>query len=150
MRYELEYTDKLPFDRQREIERALRCRAVHKETTTSDGSLRQHHLLIPMLVLLGALAGVHVLALWNGGRAAVAHAAAFAAEPRPVPALLHTPPHGLVAVAMPAAADRVTVWAYESDTHVTGVYPAVPHQFPDAALGTEGATNTTGTLFVAR
>ena len=147
MSYELEYTDKLSFDRQREIERVFRGRAARNETAVA-GSVRQQPLLILMLVLLGALGAVNVTSLWSGRYAAVAQAATFAADSRPVPALPDMPPHARVAVTMPEA-DRLPLWAYESDRHDTGVYPVIPHQVPDAALGTEGATNTTGTLFVA-
>jgi hypothetical protein len=146
MHHDVEYTDKLPFDQQREIERRLRQQAVNQEASSTNA--RQRTLTVT-LVLLAALALLTVLDLRTGGNVARAHAATIRNEALAVRTSHTIPAPDQGAVPVAAARPPEQLWAYERATYVAGVYPAIPHTILNTIFGTESMTDTTGTLMVA-
>jgi hypothetical protein len=128
----------MSFDAQRAHEHNLQCTANE----------RSHHLrrwLSLATALLITLTLLMLLELRISGTATAAHV-----NPRSAPQRISAAEPASRATITAAAAEIMQPNAFESATHSAGLFPVVPHRFPDAEHGTEGATTTTGTLFIVQ
>lgn len=142
MGYEYDHSNKLSFDAQRAYEHSLKCTTTSQRTANK----RSHQLrrwLILTTALLAALTLLVLLELRISGTATAAPI-----DTRSKPQVMRTAQPASRATT--AAVEITQPSAFESATHTAGVFPVVPHRFPEAEQGTEGATTTTGTLFIVQ
>lgn len=144
MGYEYDDRNKMSFDVQHAYEHSLQ-RSAASQRPANERSHQLRRWLSLTTALLMALTLLVLLELRISGTATAAPVVTLSELQ-----VIRTAEPASRATTTAAAAEIMQPSAFESATHSAGVFSMVPHRFPNAEQGTEGATTTTGTLFIVQ